>query len=161
MSFQRILIAVDDSELADAVVKTGVELAKTLNAEIGFIDVFDPSVGPNGAWGAPADRLGDMSELAARRHVASLRRLHETGSKVHEWVEPGKPAEKIVEVANRWPADLIVMGSRGRGKLGGLMLGSVSQAVLHAAPCPVLIVKERRPASVVSAEQSRASTASA
>lgn len=160
MSFQKILIAVDDSEFGDVVAKMGVELAKSLNAAVGFITVFDPSVGPRGAWGAPADRLAEMSELAARRHVVSLRKRIETVPEVYEWVEPGKPAAKIVEIAKEWPADLIVMGSHGRGKLGGLVLGNVSQAVLHEAPCPVLIVRERRPADVVLPEPSRASTAS-
>jgi nucleotide-binding universal stress UspA family protein len=143
MSFQRILIAVDDSECSEDAAKVGSDLAKSLGATIGFINAFDPSVGPGGAWGIPADRLAELSEQAARNLVASFRNRSEIASEVQQWVEAGEPVSKILEVARQWPADLVVMGSHGRGKVAGLVLGSVSQAVLHRALCPVLVVRAR------------------
>jgi len=62
-------------------------------------------------------------------------------SDVPEFLESGKPVSKMIEVAKNWSADLIVMGSHGRGKIHGLFLGSVSQEVLHHAPCPVLVIR--------------------
>lgn len=53
----------------------------------------------------------------------------------------GNPAEAVCEQARSKAAGLIVMGSRGRGKLGSLLLGSVSQSVLETCECPCLIVK--------------------
>ncbi len=53
----------------------------------------------------------------------------------------GSPAEEIINVANIRKSDLIIMGSRGLGKLAGLVLGSQSQKVVSHAPCPVLIVR--------------------
>jgi hypothetical protein len=60
-------------------------------------------------------------------------------------LESGNPASKIIEVAKKknWSADLIVMGNHGRGKIQGLLLGNVSQEVLHHALCPVLVVGHR------------------
>lgn len=52
----------------------------------------------------------------------------------------GDPAQEIIAAAREKRADLIVMGSRGRGQLEGLILGSVSERVLHSAQMPVLIV---------------------
>ncbi len=143
MGFQKILIAVDDSEYADLAATAGIELAESLGAEVGLVNVFDPAVGPGATWGLPADRIAEMSEQAARHIVASFRKRAARISRVREWVEPGTPGLKIIEVAKGWPADLIVVGSHGRGKVGGLLLGSVSQAVLHHAACPVLVVRSR------------------
>jgi nucleotide-binding universal stress UspA family protein len=53
----------------------------------------------------------------------------------------GRPKEAIVDTAEQWPADLIVMGSHGRHGVGRFLLGSVSLSVLSQAPCSVAIVK--------------------
>jgi nucleotide-binding universal stress UspA family protein len=140
MSFKRILIAVDDSEFAEHAADVGIELAKSLQADVGFVHVFDPSVGPSGMWGVTAETLMEMSEQAAKHLLATFRERI-ASSYVPEFIESGKPASKTVEVAKNWPADLIVMGSHGRGKIHGLFLGSVSQEVLHHASCPVLVVR--------------------
>jgi nucleotide-binding universal stress UspA family protein len=57
---------------------------------------------------------------------------------IREW---GAPAEKIITIAEHNNADLIIMGSRGLGGFASLLLGSVSDRVLHHATCPVLIVR--------------------
>ena len=141
MSFKRILIAVDDSAFAAHAADVGIELAKSLKTEVGFVHVFDPSVGPGAKWGAPADRLLEMSERAAERLLVTFRASPNVPSNVAAFIESGQPASKIVEVAKKWPADLIVMGSHGRGRIENLLLGSVTQEVLHHAPCPVLVVR--------------------
>ena len=56
-------------------------------------------------------------------------------------VELGRPAQLIVEAADTWDADLIVVGSHGHGFWGRLALGSVSDAVVHHAKCSVVVVK--------------------
>ncbi|HUO45666.1 MAG TPA: universal stress protein [Acidimicrobiia bacterium] len=56
-------------------------------------------------------------------------------------VDSGDPAATIVRLAKEVGADLIVMGSRGLGSVAGLLLGSVSHKVGHAAPCAVLTVR--------------------
>ena len=57
----------------------------------------------------------------------------------------GPPSQVIVEEAQKWGADLIVMGSRGLGAWNRLLLGSVSNAVVHHAKCSVEIVRESKP----------------
>lgn len=53
----------------------------------------------------------------------------------------GSPNRVIIDAANEWKAELVVLGSHGRGFWGRVMLGSVSDAVLHQAPCSVLVVR--------------------
>jgi nucleotide-binding universal stress UspA family protein len=150
MCFKRILIAVDDSDFAERAAEVGVGLAISLKAEVSFIHVCDPSVGPGTMWGEPADRLAELSEQAAKRLLVTFRRFTVGCSDVAEFVGSGEPASRIIATANKWAADLIVMGSHGRGKIQGLLLGSVSQEVLHHAPCPVLVVRAQAQPTPVS-----------
>jgi universal stress protein A len=53
----------------------------------------------------------------------------------------GKPAAEIVNAAKEWPADVIVIGSHGRAGVTRVLLGSVAEAVMRHAPCPVLVVR--------------------
>ena len=67
---------------------------------------------------------------------------------VDEIVAEGEPAREILRAAEDWHADLIVLGTHGRGTLGRLLLGSTADTVFRHAPCPVLIVRQP-PAEVV------------
>ncbi|HVB85498.1 MAG TPA: universal stress protein [Candidatus Dormibacteraeota bacterium] len=143
MNLKKILIAVDDSPQSKRARELGVELANAIEAEIAFVYVFDASATPAGAWGFPADRIRAMSELQGKRlldkFLEGLPQKPVSKTEVREFLESGSPAESIVRVAKKWGADLIVMGSRGRGKVKGILLGSVSQDVLSNSPCPVLV----------------------
>jgi nucleotide-binding universal stress UspA family protein len=144
MSLKKILIAVDDSPFAQRAAKVGIELAEALKAEIAFVHVFDAAATPAGAWGFPADRISAMSELEGKRLLKKFRDLVPeklaSRSRLHDFLESGSAASSIVAVAKKWRADLIVMGSHGRGKVKGILMGSVSQDVLRKAPCPILVV---------------------
>jgi nucleotide-binding universal stress UspA family protein len=61
---------------------------------------------------------------------------------VHKQVVRGHPVEVILEESAG--AELLVLGSRGRGGFAGLLLGSVSQGVLHRTPCPVAVVRDAK-----------------
>jgi nucleotide-binding universal stress UspA family protein len=56
-----------------------------------------------------------------------------------EFVEVGTPATAITRAANDWPADLIVIGSHGRGGMRRALLGSVAEGVMRNSPCPVVV----------------------
>src|SRR5262245_44835705 len=89
------------------------------------------------------DQAEHFAEAAAkhiRKHFKNKKIYISTG------VLRGSPEQQIVDEAKRWNADLIVVGSHGRG-FWGRMLGSVSDAVIHHAPCSVLVV---RPSEAVS-----------
>ena len=68
-------------------------------------------------------------------------RIAQVGIKFEERILEGHPGAKISEAAEIEKCEMIVMGSRGRTELQGLILGSVAHRVLHSAACPVLVVK--------------------
>ena len=67
--------------------------------------------------------------------------MRKAGFQVESSVRPGQVRPMVVDVARKWRADLIVVGSHGRTGLGRILLGSVSDYVAHHAPCSVQIVR--------------------
>ena len=142
MNFNRILIAVDESAVAAHAVDVGIELGKSLKAELAFIHVVDTSISHAAPKiEVPADQLIARKEEEAMNLLSAFRQRAGTSPAALEFLERGKPAVKIVEGAKSWPADLIVIGSHGRGGLQRLLLGSVAESVVRHAHCPVLVVR--------------------
>lgn len=73
--------------------------------------------------------------IEAQKKLDAAGRFHTTH------VHVGQPAEVIAKMASELGCDLIIMGTRGRGGIAGLITGSVANSVLHLATCPVLLVK--------------------
>jgi nucleotide-binding universal stress UspA family protein len=146
---ERILVATDGSEHAARAVDVAAELAAKLGARLSIVAVA-PSAAILAEELAPYARAeglaNDLPELLANIESPFLEPARQR-ARARGIVEPsaqtltGDPAASIVEFAREHAADLIVVGSRGRGRLGALLLGSVSQKVATHAPCSVLIVR--------------------
>lgn len=138
--FERILLAVDGSEHAVRAAKVAADLARRLESELRIVAAYDPIppfLGEPNMQEAINARLEDAQTILNKAETA----VGEVPGGVHSEMIEGSPAEAIIEVAKIRRSDLIVMGSRGRGRLVGLLLGSNSQKVVSHAPCPVLIVR--------------------
>jgi nucleotide-binding universal stress UspA family protein len=89
----------------------------------------------------------DATDSARDRHLQMADELATTlcqaGLRAGGVERSGDPATEIVREASSWPADLILMGTHGRSRVGRLLLGSVARNVLHHAPCSVLVVREQ------------------
>jgi nucleotide-binding universal stress UspA family protein len=138
--FKQILWATDGSDYADR----ALDLAKSLAAQNGSSILALHSVetlagpGSRGAFPEAADEderqakiSGQVKELNDQGVTAKLQVVHSSIS---------GPAHAIADVAKDNGVDLIVLGTRGHTALAGLLLGSVTQRLLHIAPCPVLAV---------------------
>jgi len=91
-------------------------------------------------WDAMTAAAEETAQDALRRTVAEL----DTTVPVETAVRRGSPADEIVRCATESGVGLIVMGSRGWGEMHAVLLGSVSERVLHTAPCPGLIARSTR-----------------
>jgi nucleotide-binding universal stress UspA family protein len=135
-----IAVGFDVAGTAHDALSTGVTLALQTGAELRVVAVADTAAaiasGASVAMSYPAivkARL-DAAEEALARALAGLPEGISASSEVRE----GQPAEKLLEITHS--VDLLVLGSRGRGPARRLMLGSVCDAVVCAAACPVLAV---------------------
>lgn len=141
MSFQRILVAVDRSPIAAHAAEVGLELGRSLRGEVAFIHAVDPSLGYAPEGGLPAATLMALAEQDGKRLLAEFRQRTSFKEPPMEFLPIGNPTTEIVKAAKDWPADVIVIGSHGRGGVTRLLVGSVAEAVMRHAPCPVLVVR--------------------
>ena len=140
-----ILLATDGSEEAQLASTTAADLAEKTNSELHVL-----TVGPDYPLYElpehPAEFEDVLRENRRRAKVVleqQAKRIEESGVTVKEThLLEGSAAEEIVELAEEIGAGLIVMGSRGHGRLRRTLLGSVSDAVVRHAHCPVTIVRE-------------------
>jgi nucleotide-binding universal stress UspA family protein len=141
MNFRRILIAVDSSPVAAHAAAVGIELARSLGGEVAFIHVVDPAQNWAPESGVPTADLVDRAVQEGKRLLAGFRPRATLQASPLEFIQVGKPVSEIVQAAKDWPADMIVLGSHGRGGIRRLLLGSVAEGVMRHAPCPVLVVR--------------------
>lgn len=146
----KILIATDGSEFSRlAAEKAGVLAAGMAKAEIRIISAYEMP-GPIAAVplvAVPAytqeivDGLAAMAENIASETQKTITKLLPNAS-LSTTTVCGKPAFAILDEAEEWGADLIVVGSHGNGFWTRALLGSVSDAVVHHAKCSVLVVRK-------------------
>jgi nucleotide-binding universal stress UspA family protein len=142
MSFRRILIAIDGGPISVQAARAGLDLALALKAETAVVHAVEPPVDFSGEIGFPAEVLLEAAKDDADKLIAALRRSVDLPASALSFLRVGHAAEVIGRVAGDWPADLIVIGSHGREGLGRILLGSVAEAVVRHAPCPVLVIRQ-------------------
>lgn len=168
--FQKILVAMDNSAAAQTVFARAVALARAMDAHLmllhvlsaddeGSLDLpmypvddknspdmsiplpvsfFPPFDDPG--WEAYRERWHVVEKEGLERLRLYTEQATGEGIKAEFTQTPGYPGQTIRKLAQTWGSDLIVMGSRGRKGLSELFLGSVSNYVMHHAPCSVLII---------------------
>lgn len=140
-----IVVGVDGSAASEAAVALAFDEASVrgcgLVAVHSWSDIVFPYI-PEPSWPLPIDWepvITHESKLLAERLAGWQEKYPEVS--VERIVERDRPARSLLDAARDRDARLIVVGSRGRGGFAGLTLGSVSQAMIHHAPCPVLIAR--------------------
>jgi nucleotide-binding universal stress UspA family protein len=138
LTLKRLLVATDFSAASEAALRSATLLARQCNARAALVYALDPAKSPRRGHrhaGESARRRADrlleeaVAAVQAERYIAEL------------IAQSGKPVEVILHLAKRVTADLIVMGTKGRRGMRSLMAGSVAEAVVRRAGCPVLVVK--------------------
>ena len=159
MLFQKILVAIDNSAASQTVFEYALSLAKQNQASLMLLHVMSGEEENSPMWipthmdsiywetGAETD-LDNWRKQWERYEQEGLVKLRKLIAKAHqEGINgefrqiSGSPGRSICHLAWSWQADLILVGNRGRSGLGELLLGSVSNYVLHHAPCSVLTIK--------------------
>ena len=134
----RILLATDGSEDADLAARAAVDLYNRVGSELYVVH----------AWHSESSTyfeafLRTQSEHEAREVLDDqVERIEEAGGKVAgEYLREGTPVDEILDLAEELDPDLLVTGSRGRGSVQRLLMGSVSDGIVHGAASPVLVMR--------------------
>jgi nucleotide-binding universal stress UspA family protein len=142
------VIATDGSDLAKKALDAGLQLAKATGDEVVIVTAWQIPVGD---FGIPYASIATTELIDAERTGAerTLREAAEAaravGVEAITELREGSAAHEICEVAKERRARMVVLGSHGWGALRSALYGSVAAGVLRHAPCPVLLVPDRKP----------------
>ena len=146
----RILVSTDGSDFSRAAVEKCCEIiVAPEKTSIRIVSVFeviesmDISISPEFGRELEQSARTQAEEFAAQA-VARIREcLPDSNIDLSVQVSSGAPDRMLIETAREWQADLIVIGSHGRGFWGRMLLGSITDELVHHAPCSVLVVRKK------------------
>lgn len=141
----RVLVATDGSEDAMEAARYAAALLRSLRPRITLLHVIpEPVIPPGDIEMRPRD-LVEIEKAMLEGAQAILDRsrqpFDEAGLPVEGLIREGDAAEQILQVVREEEMDLVVVGSHGAGRAERAILGSTSDALVRAAPCPVLVVR--------------------
>jgi nucleotide-binding universal stress UspA family protein len=139
----RILVATDGSREAQLALTTAADLANSTESELHVLHVGELPLVYHPERHAYRTQYEEQEKEAQQLLEAQVERIDGAGTTVTQaHLRMGRADEEIVELAQSIDAGLIVMGSRGQGRLRRALVGSVSESVVRHAHCPVTIVRE-------------------
>jgi nucleotide-binding universal stress UspA family protein len=141
---KKILVATDFSDCARRAEETAIALARGLGAELLLLHVsVEMPLYNEGMRGLVEPRAvyRAQREWAETTLAARAAEIRGTGIRAHGIVESGVAVDEILRAASAEGADLVVIGTHGRGGLSRFFLGSVADRVVRLAPCPVVTVR--------------------
>ena len=152
--FQKILVPLDGSEHSLRALEKAVQIAEKFSGKITLIHVYSvqpimmPEPSTVGSLSIPiitGAEVSTMIEAAKKLGNRILedgeKRIKTSGVKVEKMLVEGHAVEEIVRVADQGSFDLIVIGARGVSHMREMLLGSVTDGVIHHARCPILVMK--------------------
>jgi nucleotide-binding universal stress UspA family protein len=137
--YDRILMAVDHSDVAERVINAARELALLSDGEVWVLHLREMEVMSRAGY-VPIESYAEAQSIV--EHAA--KELHDAGVKAHYEVRNticGQAGREIVDAARDHDAGVIVMGSRGHSGMTGLVLGSTAHKAIHLSDRPVLVVR--------------------
>jgi nucleotide-binding universal stress UspA family protein len=141
MKFKRVLVAVDETSIAAHAAEVASEIGRGLQAELAFVYVVVPPPNPPMETLVSQEQLVAVASLEARQLLSKFTERTSGQSKPMQFIRVGEAAAEILATAKEWSADMVVIGSHGRGGIKRLVLGSVAESVMRRARCPVLVVR--------------------
>ncbi len=145
--YNNILVPLDGSKRAEAILPHVEALAQRYDATVIFLQVVEPVpfiVGPEGAYMAQHQRELDRWKKQAESYLATLQgEFREKGVEARTHIAYGPVVEEIINAAEREGADLIAIASHGRNGLSQVFYGSVAAGVLHRVDRPLLLVRSQ------------------
>jgi nucleotide-binding universal stress UspA family protein len=144
--FTHILCPTDLKERALLALEKAVQIAHQFNSRITLLNVHDEFMSKSEremlrvSFESLKDKYAKVAVESREQMRAAIRGLHAEDIRVDYKISEGKPAKKIVKVAEKRGVDLIVLATDGRDSLKDFVTGTITERVIHRAPCPVLVI---------------------
>jgi len=142
----KLLVAVDFSDPTDRILRVAKRLAASLEASVWIVHVAEPEPDFVGYDAGPEVVRGQVAKELREEHRSlqeCAEQLREAGADTKAILVRGPTVETLLAMAEKQGANLIIVGSHGRGMVAEMLLGSVSQGLIRAGRCPVTVVPVR------------------
>lgn len=146
----KILIAIDGSSYSDHLIDYGMQLAKQMNAELAVVHInelplsmpfmVDPLTTESSSMTVEVMQAQDE---ANKKLFAYVQKNWGKEISLHTYAKMGKPKDEILNTAQEYQADLLILGTHGRVGFDHLISGSVAEGVIRNATCPVLVIPNK------------------
>lgn len=146
MEYQKILIAVDNSVSAEKAAKVGYEIAAKYHADVALLNIITPSpaiANPDFGFAPAIVEIYDNEVENSSELLKTIERKFGNRANTTFLSSVDTATSGILQQAEEWHADLIVIGSHGRTGLNHFLMGSVAEHVARKSACPVLIVPNK------------------
>ena len=137
--FSRILVAIDGSESAKKAFEESIYLAQKCSSKLDVVHVVQCELGGDSA--TTFELIDELKTKAEKMLDEYKIQAAKNNVPIEIMVTQGDPAQVIIDLAKTKRYDLIIMGTRGRSAFQELLIGSVSQKVMHHAICPVMVIR--------------------
>jgi nucleotide-binding universal stress UspA family protein len=148
--FKHILCPTDLKERSDIAVKKAVQIAHQFGSKVTLLNIHEEFMDKEERemLRVSVDKMKEKYKQIAidskEEMKAVIQKLHADNIEVDYLVHSGKPEKVIVEIAEQLGTDLIVIGTDGRDNVMDFIVGTITEHVINAAPCPVLVVHYRK-----------------
>jgi len=145
MEIKKILCPLDFSEIAPKALEYAVFMAISHNAELQLLNVVDQLHGFDSfqILALTPNEIAERMETQANQNLSNMISQIKERVGIKKAVRHGKASVEIIEMAREMQADIIIMGSHGRTGLSHVLIGSVAEAVVRHAGCPVLVIRDK------------------
>ena len=146
MELKKIMIAVDNSSCSEKAAKAGYAMASKFGAEVALVNIIEPipaDVNPDLTLAPVFLETYDNSEENSHILLKEMEKKFGEGVKTTYKSVLDSAAHGIVQQAEEWAADLIVIGTYGRTGLYHFLMGSVAEHVARKSACPVMIIPNK------------------
>ena len=153
--FKRILVALDNRDASHRAAEVAAGLAAVTGARVALLHVIDYSRVYDVEFGSARETLSNELRAATDDLLDRYQAAIPSGIRVDRLTRDGDPPVEIVAAADKWGADLIIVGSHGRGRLARLLMEGTAESVVRNAHCPVLSVSHAPPTTPANAAHDR------